>query len=153
FRISLAPDSRTANRLSGGSVKKGRTVKDHTISILVAFAVTGLGIVAAVGQPRESALGTALSPVAIGVQEAIVESQWLMRRVLDNVGNKGRQGSGFNPLCYGGYPGKPIYSAKETGLNFEHIFNGMTADKAICMFTPRKDPVELIQRSTNSVLL
>ena len=122
-------------------------------SIFAVFAATGLGVVAAAGETPESRLGTSLAPVAIGGQQAFVESQWLAGRVLDNIANKGRQGNGFNPLCYEGYPGKSIYSTKDTGLNFEHIFNGVAADKAISMFTPRKDPVELTQRSKESVSL
>jgi hypothetical protein len=122
-------------------------------SILAVFAATGLGVVAAAGATLESRLGTSLAPVAVGGQQVFVESQRLAGRVLDNLANKGRQGSGFNPLCYERYPGKSIYSTKDTGLNFEHIFNGAAADKAISMFTPRKDPVELIQRSRDSVSL
>ncbi len=125
----------------------------HTTSVLVAFAATGLGVLAGTGESQASRLGSSLAPVAIGGRQAFVESQWLVGRVLDNVANKGRQGSGFNPLFYAAYPGKSIYSTKDTGLNFEHIFNGVAADKAISMFTPRKDPVELIQQSTNAVLL
>jgi hypothetical protein len=121
--------------------------------MLAAFVITGLGVVAAAAETPVSRLGTSLAPVAVGGQQALVESQWLIGRVLDNVANQGRQGSGFNPLCYAEYPGKSIYATNATGLNFEHIFNGVAADKAISMFTPRKDPVELVPRGKNSVVL
>ena len=65
----------------------------------------------------------------------------------DNIGNKGRSGSGFNPLMYNAYPWHRLYDTGYVGLNFEHIFNGLKADNPRAMFTPRKDPVNLFQLS------
>ena len=36
-----------------------------------------------------------------------------------------------------------IYRLDGVGLNFEHIFNGATAQKDISMFTPRQDACEV----------
>jgi hypothetical protein len=110
-------------------------------------------MIASTGEAQESRLGISVAPIATGGEEALLQNDWFSGRVLDNIANKGRQGSGFNPLCYSGYPGLPVYSPKDTGLNFEHIFNGVAADKGISMFTPRKDPVELTQTSKTSALL
>ena len=120
---------------------------------LAVFTFVQCGTAATAEVALEERLGDRLAPIASGGQVAVVASESLIGRVLDNVANKGRQGSGFNPLCYGLYPGQPIYSTNATGLNFEHIFNGVAADKAISMFTPRTDPVELISRSMNSAEL
>ncbi len=80
-------------------------------------------------------------------REIHLESESFTGRLLDNVSNAGQEGSGFNPLFLKIYPGKPIFRADFVGLNFEHIFNGAAADKAICMFTPRKDVCELVSLS------
>lgn len=71
--------------------------------------------------------------------------------LLDNVANKARQGSGFNPLCSLRYPLKNLYRDDAVGLNFEHVFNGMAADRDASMFTPRKDPCVLRAESKNRV--
>ncbi len=92
-------------------------------------------------------------PVGTGGKIGYVESDSLLGRVLDNVANAGRSESGFNPLVYRPYPGKPIFSTAATGLNFEHIFSGVAADRSISMFTPRRDRVELVQVSPKSVSL
>jgi hypothetical protein len=94
-----------------------------------------------------------LEPVALGGKEVLLRKGRLSGRVLDNVANQARQGSGFNPLCHMDYPGKPIYFTGATGLNFEHVFNGVAADKKDSMFTPRKDAVELIGHSESSATL
>ena len=60
--------------------------------------------------------------------------------LLDNRANAGRAGSGFNPLYHASFPEQNLFSDALVGLNFEHIFNGMAADKDISSFTPRKDP-------------
>ena len=83
----------------------------------------------------------------VAVREAHIESGRLSGRLLDNVANAGRQGSGFNPLCHTLYPGKSVYRLDFVGLNFEHIFNGAAGDKNISMFTPRKDPCKLLRES------
>jgi hypothetical protein len=127
--------------------------KIATVLAVLPLPFAGLGEVGAGGEAVDRRLGIPLAPVAKAGQEAFVESESLIGRVLDNVANKGRQGSGFNPLCYKAFAGKPVYSTGATGLNFEHVFNGVAADKAISMFTPRSDPVELVQTSTNSVRL
>ncbi len=85
--------------------------------------------------------------------EILLESPDFTGRLLDNVSNAMHQGSGFNPLCYRHYPGKPVFRPDLVGLNFEHIFNGSAADKGICMFTPRKDVCELVSISTSSASL
>lgn len=77
------------------------------------------------------------------VHEAHLEADSLAGVLLDNVANAKRQGSGFNPLYHAAYPEKPIYRLDAVGLNFEHVFNGVAADKGLCMFTPRKDRCEI----------
>ena len=57
----------------------------------------------------------------------------------DNISNQKYQGSGFRPLAWKARPNLPIYRLDGVGLNFEHIFNGATAQKDISMFTPRQD--------------
>lgn len=114
---------------------------------------TALTLVATAADFPEVQFAMPLVPVQNNGRAAFVESKSLMGRVLDNRANAGRQGSGYNPLVYRAYSGQPIYSTNDTGLNFEHIFNGVAADKAISMFTPRGDPVELVQQSPSSVHL
>jgi hypothetical protein len=126
----------------------------HKIATMLGvLALARLAEVGAAAGAVDGRFGIALAPVATGGKEAVVESESLIGRVLDNIANKGRQGSGFNPLCYKAFAGKPVYSTGATGLNFEHIFNGVAADKTISMFTPRSDPVELLEMSTNAVKL
>ncbi|MBI1178752.1 hypothetical protein GC207_15075 [bacterium] len=115
--------------------------------------VVGLPVFGAAADSIDVQFAIPLVPVQNNGRAAFVESKSLMGRVLDNEANAGRQGSGFNPLVYRAYPGQPIYSTNDTGLNFEHIFNGVAADKAISMFTPRGDPVELVQESPTTVRL
>jgi hypothetical protein len=71
--------------------------------------------------------------------EVFLSNAQLSGWLLDNPGNAGREGGGFNLLSHSAYPGKSFYHDKMVGLNFEHIFNGTAADKAISMFTPRKE--------------
>ncbi|MCP4644053.1 MAG: hypothetical protein GY851_26660, partial [bacterium] len=74
-------------------------------------------------------------------------------RVLDNVANAARSGSGFNPLFHAAFPGRNLFRDDHVGLNFEHIFNGATADRDIAMFTPRRDACTISQPSPTSVSL
>ncbi|MDQ1257374.1 MAG: hypothetical protein QG656_1978, partial [Candidatus Hydrogenedentes bacterium] len=87
------------------------------------------------------------------LREVRLEAGELSGRLLDNVANAARQGSGFNPLYHRDYPGKPIYRPEHVGLNFEHVFNGAAADKDRCMFTPRKDPCTIVKHSGESASL
>ncbi|MBI1784713.1 hypothetical protein HYR69_06170 [Candidatus Sumerlaeota bacterium] len=77
----------------------------------------------------------------------------LSGRILDNLANAAGQGAGFHPLTHNLYPDKPIFRPEMTGLNFEHIFNGVAADKERSMFTPRKDLCELSAESPARVSL
>lgn len=115
--------------------------------------VASLALVATAGEFPHVQFAMPLVPVQNNGRAVFLESKSLLGRVLDNKANAGRQGSGFNPLVYRAYPDQPIYSTNDTGLNFEHIFNGVAADKAISMFTPRGDPVELVQESPTTVRL
>ena len=67
--------------------------------------------------------------------------------LLDNEANAERQGSGFNPLCHLGCPGRNLFRDDAVGLNFEHVMNGAAADAPRSMFTPRKDRCLLISHS------
>lgn len=71
----------------------------------------------------------------------------------DNIANARHQGSGLTPLIYRPYPNSPIYRPDHVGLNFEHIFNGVAADKRLSMFTPRKDPCRLVRHDEHSASL
>lgn len=122
-------------------------------ALVVALLIVILANSLAGGEPSQVDFKFPLPAIEAGGKEAFVVSDLLMGRMLDNVANSRRQGSGFNPLCYRTYPDKPIYSIENTGLNFEHIFNGVAADKQISMFTPRRDPVVLIQKSPVEVTL
>ncbi len=73
--------------------------------------------------------------------------------VADNVANAKGQGAGFHPLYYTAYPKAPIFRPELVGLNFEHIFNGVAADKDRCMFTPRKDPCILARHASRRASL
>ncbi len=86
------------------------------------------------------------------------ESVWLRHgslrgQIHDNVSNAKRQGSGFNPLIVALFPDRNLFRDEFVGLNFEHIFNGMVADREISMFTPRKDPNHLRVHSRKSASL
>lgn len=94
-----------------------------------------------------------VEPVQPGGQQAVLDTTKLWGRLLDNVANRNRQGSGFNPLFHLDYPDKPIFRTQATGLNFEHIFNGVAKDSAISMFTPRRDLVKLTAHSRQSATL
>lgn len=85
-----------------------------------------------------------------GKHKVELRSGNLSGTLYDNEGNQGRPGNGFNPLCYGAYPERNLYRGDCVGLNFEHIFNGVVADRARCMFTPRKDACTLIVHSDSS---
>ena len=73
--------------------------------------------------------------------------------LLDNTANRRRQGSGFNPLCSLRFPGKNLFRDDAVGLNFEHVFNGMRADRKKSMFTPRKNPCVLLTGAADSAAL
>ncbi len=60
-------------------------------------------------------------------------------RLLDNVANAERQGSGFYPLCHQSWPDQNLFRDDAVGLNFEHIMNGTADDAGRSMFTPRMD--------------
>ena len=72
--------------------------------------------------------------------ETFLANSHLSGWLLDNLGNAGRDGGGFNLLSHVDLPEMSFYRDTMVGLNFEHIFNGTAADEAISMFTPRKDP-------------
>lgn len=72
-------------------------------------------------------------------------------RLYDNVGNEGREGSGFNPLWHRLYAGQSLFRLDAVGLNFEHIFDGSEKHKELAMFTPRKDATRLEVHSAESV--
>lgn len=75
-----------------------------------------------------------------GTHFAELASGKIEGRLLDNEANEDRQGSGFNPLLHADFPGENVFRGDGVGLNFEHIFNGVAADRNRSMFTPRKDP-------------
>lgn len=62
----------------------------------------------------------------------------------NNAANARGGGSGFKVLRHSAYPTENLYGNAHVGLNFEHIFNGAAADHGISMFTPRKDPVQIV---------
>ena len=77
--------------------------------------------------------------------EIHVSNETLSGWLLDNAGNAGHDGGGFNFLQHAAYPGKSIFRDGMVGLNFEHIFNGDKYDNDISMFTPRRDPNYLVK--------
>ena len=102
------------------------------------------------------ALGDANRRIALcaaGLRQAELSGGGFSGRLLDNEANSKRQGSGFNPLCSGAYPGRNLFADANVGLNFEHVFNGMAADKDRSMFTPRKDPCALLVHSDSSATI
>jgi Cellulase (glycosyl hydrolase family 5) len=99
------------------------------------------------------ALGDANKRIALfasGAHKAELTGGGFSGRLLDNKANAKRQGAGFNPLHHAAYPGQNLFSDANVGLNFEHVFNGIAADKDRAMFTPRKDPCELVSHSDRS---
>jgi hypothetical protein len=70
--------------------------------------------------------------------------------IYDNTGGRYRDGNAFNPLYHALYPGENLFRDEQAGINFEHIFNGMTADNAIAMFTPRRDDCSVIKHNDHS---
>lgn len=100
--------------------------------------------------------GCAGSPDAVPVEREWAfdhSSSNLRGKLLDNVANADRQGSGFHPLYHSMYPDSPIFRPELTGLNFEHVFNGVRADFDRSMFTPRKDTCILIGHDSTSATL
>lgn len=81
-----------------------------------------------------------LQLLAEGTHAADLKSKSWEGRLLDNAAQRDRQGEGFNPLRHIDYPGENLFDGAWVGLNFEHVFNGMAADKDLSMFTPRRDP-------------
>lgn len=77
--------------------------------------------------------------------EVFLSNESLSGWLLDNEGNAGHDGGGFNLLSHADYPGRSFFRDHMVGLNFEHIFNGATDDKDISMFTPRREPNILIK--------
>ncbi|MBX3180826.1 MAG: hypothetical protein KF886_26055 [Candidatus Hydrogenedentes bacterium] len=76
-------------------------------------------------------------------------SGWL----LDNEGNRGRDGGGFNSLAHRLYPERGLFRSRMVGLNFEHIFNGSAAYNDIAMFTPRREPNYLLKQGPQQATL
>jgi len=85
--------------------------------------------------------------------EAFLSNETLSGWLLDNAGNAGRDGGGFNFLEHRLYPGRGLYRYSQVGLNFEHIFNGAAADRDIAMFTPRQDPNVLLKQGPRQATL
>lgn len=96
------------------------------------IVVTFLSAMANTAEPGRAVNGNSAN-------ETFLTNAQLSGWLLDNVGNAGRDGGGFNLLTHVKYPEKSFYRDTMVGLNFEHIFNGAAADEAISMFTPRKD--------------
>lgn len=67
----------------------------------------------------------------------------------DNLANRDRQGSGFNPLVWKAFLESNLFRDDAVGLNFEHIFNGAKDQRELSMFTPRKDPCRLKRLDEN----
>lgn len=111
-----------------------------------------LAVLACFAAPGED-LPIPLAPIPPEGRAAVLREGKLHGRLLDNTANRERQGSGFNPLFHADFPGKPIFITGATGLNFEHIFNGVAGDNDRAMFTPREDPVELQSLSESSARL
>ncbi len=97
------------------------------------IVVTFLSATANAAEPGRAVTGDPANEVFLANSHL---SGWL----LDNLGNAGRDGGGFNLLSHVTFPEMSFYRDTMVGLNFEHIFNGAAADEAISMFTPRKDP-------------
>ncbi len=90
---------------------------------------------------------------ASGTHRISFEGAGFSGDLLDNVLNAGRSESGFNPLMHQAYPGRNLFRDAMVGLNFEHVFNGMAADKAISMFTPRTDVCTISSESPTSATI
>lgn len=73
--------------------------------------------------------------------------------LVDNESSIGQQGSGLAILCDDRYPGVNLFRDDFIGFNFEHVFNGVTADNFRSSLTPRQEPVELTRRSDNSATI
>ena len=58
-------------------------------------------------------------------------------------------GAGFRPLHHLSFPHQNLYRDGAVGLNFEHIMNGVAADRAINKFTPRLDPRSVVSHADN----
>ena len=111
------------------------------------WLILGCSLMACVGCARIKGTGDAPIAASDGTHEASMNSGNLFGRLVDNIANAKGQGSGFHPLYHRLYPDRPIFRPEFVGLNFEHVFNGTAADKDRCMFTPRKDPCELMTHS------
>ena len=88
-----------------------------------------------------------------GTHRVSLEGAGFSGDLVDNALNAGRSGSGFNPLMHQSYPGRNLFRDEMVGLNFEHVFSGMADDKAISMFTPRKDVCTISRESPASATL
>ena len=74
-------------------------------------------------------------------------------RLLDSVVNRNRSGNGFNPVCHERFPDQNLYRDDAIGFYFEHIFNGMAADRENSFFSPNRDPHVLRKNSDSSASL
>jgi hypothetical protein len=83
--------------------------------------------------------------------EASMRGGGFTGKILDNIANTAGSGAGFRPLISDRFPGRNIFRNNAVGLNFEHVLNGVAADRAINRFTPRTDRCVLYQHSERSV--
>lgn len=88
-----------------------------------------------------------------GLHRNTMASASLNGDVRDNAGNTGRQGNGLNPLYYVAFPGQNVFRDDHVGLNFEHVFNGVAADRGRSRFSPRTDPCRISASSEDSTAL
>ena len=58
--------------------------------------------------------------------------------------------NGLVPLCHADFPGRSVFWL---GLNFENVFNGVTADNARSGYTPKRDPCLIEAHSDASASL
>jgi hypothetical protein len=116
-------------------------VKHLTVALLI--ALPSLAVSAEAGRAVNGNLAN----------EIFLSNATLSGWLLDNKGNAGRDGGGFNLLSHVNYPGRSFYHEKMVGLNFEHIFNGTTVDKDISMFTPRREPNYLLKKGARKATL
>ena len=89
-----------------------------------------------------------------GLHKADLEGGGLSGRLLDNLANGGRDGSGFNPLYHARFPGENLFGGDAVGMNFELVYTGNAeADEQFPSLTPRTDPCSLALHSAASASL
>ena len=83
------------------------------------------------------------------IPQSSIFSNHFIGTIVEDVPGEAIMGAGFRPLVHTAFPHQNLYRDDAVGLNFEHILNGVAADRDINRFTPRLDPQSLVSHADN----